>query len=121
MSETRREAYFFFHLARATGFSNSFVGGEYSNSGVSLTSVRDFDTLSLPDRQSSCLHRRDLLHRGFRQKRAIYIPRYTHVRFLRPDGISKRRDVSPTAMLHVEITRDYVRRNCSTCSMATTK
>lgn len=38
---------------------------------------------------------RDLLQRGFRQKRAIYIPRYTYVRFhARLDGISKRRDVS---------------------------
>lgn len=65
-----------------------------------LTPVRDSDSLSVPDRrQSSCLRRRDLLHRGFRQKRAIYIPRYTCVRFLRLDGISKRRDVSPTAML----------------------
>lgn len=80
-----------------------------------LTLVRDFDTLSPADRrQSSCLRRRDLLHRGFRQKRAIYIPRYTHVRFLRLDGISKRRDVSPTARLRVEITEDYVRRNCPT-------
>lgn len=87
-----------------------------------LTLVRDFDILSLLDRwQSSCLRRWDLLHRGFRQKRAIYISRYTYVRFLRLDGISKRRDVSPTAMLLVEITRDYVRRNCSTCSTAMTK
>lgn len=112
----------FFYLTSAMEFSDVFVRSNQLKFQRFLTLVRDFDILSLLDRwQSSCLRSWDLLHRGFRQKRAIYISRYTYVRFLRLDGISKRRDVSPTAMLLVEITRDYVRRNCSTCSTAMTK
>lgn len=51
--------------APAAGFSDIFVESRHSLLEFRrfLTLVRDFDTLSPPDRrQSSCLRRRDLLH-----------------------------------------------------------